>query len=266
NVFQQQQQLQQHPIIDFGFLSSLTDTTNNNINNGIDNNQNSLWIDVRAVELFGPPQVLSTRFALKDIPSLKDSKLVDELLDLFLLQAECTNTTEIRKYLVRILKLRNRVLAKCTLEDRVRAIEVFELCKVLNRSHVMHLYETGGMDCDFDSFWNMDSPGSNASSSRAGTTSTALSPNVLAFRQAAISLAPSVQNASSTLDQLCEVFMTQATISDHQQREEQWFKSKELENKLLDACGLEDRKKLAIVFEQWRDQNKAHESEFLEEA
>ncbi|KAJ3063011.1 hypothetical protein HDU98_001121, partial [Podochytrium sp. JEL0797] len=168
-------------------------------------------IDLCAADQFGPPQVLSTRFALKSIPSLANhGHLVDEMLDLFLQQAQCKDVQEIRKYLVKILRVRERCFAVCSEEDRERAIEIVELCKVNNRSHVTHLFETMGLDCNFVA----DPAGSSPSSSITSPCTLSASPDpstfprhVSAFRDVARTYAPSVVTmAPDTLDQLCDLF------------------------------------------------------------
>ncbi|KAJ3063133.1 hypothetical protein HDU98_001018 [Podochytrium sp. JEL0797] len=243
-------------------------------------------MDLCAADQFGPPQVLSTRFALKSIPSLANhGHLVDEMLDLFLQQAQCKDVQEIRKYLVKILRVRERCFAVCSDEDRERAIEVkhfesfginsntqpllplslqiVELCKVNNRSHVTHLFETMGLDCNFVT----DPAGSSPSSSITSPCTLSASPDpstfprhVSAFRDAARTYAPSVVTmATDVLDQLCDLFATQARCTDTLERSSNFFKGKELENKLLDNCLLDDRKRLASLLEKWHDQNTLHQ-------
>ncbi|KAJ3284199.1 hypothetical protein HDU79_008413 [Rhizoclosmatium sp. JEL0117] len=210
------------------------------------------WLDdaLNALDQFGPPQVLATRFALKSLESLQGCREVDEMLDLFLIQAQCSDQNQIRRYFIKILKLRSKIFARCTPQDYEKVMEIIEICKVNNRAHVKHLYETTGL-CDESS---MNSP--PASSSEA-VQSNALPYPVLSFRQAAITCAPTVLAAQQELDSLCTLFTTQLSVTTPppslEDRKIQLFEGRKLENKILDACSLEDRIRLGFLLETWRE-------------
>ncbi|ORY41546.1 hypothetical protein BCR33DRAFT_335054 [Rhizoclosmatium globosum] len=99
------------------------------------------WLDdaLNALDQFGPPQVLATRFALKSLESLQGCREVDEMLDLFLIQAQCSDQNQIRRYFIKILKLRSKIFARCTPQDYEKVMEIIEICKVNNRAHVVSI-------------------------------------------------------------------------------------------------------------------------------
>ncbi|KAI8620928.1 hypothetical protein BC830DRAFT_1096828 [Chytriomyces sp. MP71] len=226
------------------------------------------WLDLSnlsAVDQLGQPQVLSTRFALKSLPSLQENSDVDAMLNNFILQAEQTDPKKIKKYLIQILKSRHKVLDACTPEDRVRALEILEICKITNLPHVTHLYESGlfGKDSSSamtDAFMPADSSTAHTSTQYNGMASIAvlnLNLDIASFRAAVKVSVPSLLYSDAAVDELCHLFKQQATCVDKDEREVAFFKSQELGQRLLNLCHVEDRTRFAGLMNQWREHNKS---------
>ncbi|KAI8614805.1 hypothetical protein BC830DRAFT_351226 [Chytriomyces sp. MP71] len=71
---------------------------------------------------------------LKMLPSLKHSKYVDELLDLFLVQAHCSEAKRIYK----IVSVRYKLIDSCSVIDKQAYIEIMELFFKRNQKHREH--------------------------------------------------------------------------------------------------------------------------------
>ncbi|KAJ3203499.1 hypothetical protein HDU82_006544, partial [Entophlyctis luteolus] len=214
------------------------------------------WVDAAASELLGTPQLLATRLSLHALPSLKDCKFVDEMLDYFLMQSQQTDCRVIRQVMLKILKLRDKMLAVCTPEDRVKALEIIEYCKVANKGHVAHLYETGSLCVGENPTY------STARSLDLEDESESHYPfDVVGFKHAVLISAPSVKGTESDLTELCDLFVQQAQCSDRpEQQSALFFRQKELENRVLAKCGdVEERKRVALVMDNWRRRHKERE-------
>ncbi|KAI8837175.1 hypothetical protein BJ741DRAFT_166915 [Chytriomyces cf. hyalinus JEL632] len=251
---------------------------------------NELWLDIppdtgasnaatmSAFHLLGQPQLLQTRFALKTLDSLKESPQVDEMLDAFVTQSKETDPKRIKKHLIQILKLRHKLLDTCTSQDRIRAVEILEQCKVANLPHVMHLYQSGvfpgmpsvpqggdsgaGGDSVTDVF-SVDNllGGASAASSvglhGAALASSRLDEDIMAFRKAVKANVPSLMHSDAVVDELCDLFKAQAACTEKKERENAFFKSQELGQRLLNLCPITDRTRFAYLLNQWREHNKS---------
>ncbi|KAJ3229520.1 hypothetical protein HDU81_005338, partial [Chytriomyces hyalinus] len=241
---------------------------------------NELWLDIppdngasnvasmSAFNLLGQPQLLQTRFALKTLDSLKDSPLVDGMLDAFVAQSKETDPKRIKKHLIQILKLRHKLLDTCSSQDRIRAVEILEHCKVVNLPHVMHLYQSGvfpGMPStsqdgdsgtggdsvtDVFSIDNLLGGASNAASvglNGAALASSRLDEDISAFRKAVMANVPSLVHSNAVVDELCDLFKAQASCAEKKEREDAFFKSQELGQRLLNLCPISDRTRPKII-------------------
>ncbi|KAJ3258341.1 hypothetical protein HDU77_002354 [Chytriomyces hyalinus] len=252
---------------------------------------NELWLDIppdtgasnaamlSAFHLLGQPQLLQTRFALKTLDSLKESPHVDGMLDAFIAQSKETDPKRIKKHLIQILKLRHKLLDTCTSQDRIRAVEILEQCKVANLPHVMHLYQSGvfpgmpsvpqdgdggaGGDSVTDVF-SVDNllGGASAAASSVGLhgaalASSRLDEDIMAFRKAVKANVPSLMHSDAVVDELCDLFKAQAACTEKKERENAFFKSQELGQRLLNLCPITDRTRFAYLLNQWREHNKS---------
>ncbi|KAI9349554.1 hypothetical protein BDR26DRAFT_852344 [Obelidium mucronatum] len=152
----QQQQLNQPPFQysqsasdmfppDFGLLTGMqqmspaipnsSPQTSSNINLP---SENSIPKKPSANDLYGQPEVDFVRIALKSLPSLKESKYVDLLMDLFLLQCEATDKKWMVKSMLKMMNLRHKLLDSCNVMDRQKVLELLVIFSERNKNHMMH--------------------------------------------------------------------------------------------------------------------------------
>ncbi|KAJ3405719.1 hypothetical protein HDU80_000887 [Chytriomyces hyalinus] len=222
----------------------------------------SEWRDVQetrrknAIELFGPLDIEFTRKAMKMLPSLRTCKYVDELLDLFLVQGRCCEPKTIRKYIVKIVQTRYKLMDACSLLDRQAVIEIWEVFSKRNAKH--HEY------------WNSIMNSSNPSElSPVSVASSPGQPSGLENEQArlfkqSVKAIPSLQDqeTDNIVDELCAIFWTTSLKSE---RELKIFRMIELSERIMTKCAtVEDRTKFIVAAEVARESNRTHMDQLLD--
>ncbi|KAJ3230641.1 hypothetical protein HDU81_004330 [Chytriomyces hyalinus] len=220
------------------------------------------WRDVQetrrknAVELFGPLDIDFTRRAMKMLPSLRNCKYVDELFDLFLVQGRCSEPKTIRKYIVKIVQTRYKLMDACSLLDRQAVIEVWEVFSKRNAKH--HEY------------WNsiMNAPNTSELSptsvvSSPGQSTGLENEQARLFKQS-VKAIPSLQDqeTDNIVDELCAIFWTTSLKSE---RELKIFRMIELSERIMTKCAtVEDRTKFIVAAEVARESNRTHMDQLLD--
>ncbi|ORY41709.1 hypothetical protein BCR33DRAFT_338210 [Rhizoclosmatium globosum] len=106
--------------------------------------QSDDWYDVAkneklvpAVDLFGPVQVESQRFALKHLPSIANSKYVDELMDILIALSKCSSRKAHKKLMIRMAAVKHKLMDISNILDRQRVLEIFEEFKSKHPKHIV---------------------------------------------------------------------------------------------------------------------------------
>ncbi|KAJ3378764.1 hypothetical protein HDU84_007323 [Entophlyctis sp. JEL0112] len=187
-------------------------------------------------------------------------KPASEILGLPQAQAQETEVKKIRQHLINILRFKDKMLAACSPEELVRALEIMEHCKITNMQHMIHLYESGSISTKIaeqlkpEGFVGNDLP--------IFQLGTLYSPEVASFKESVIAAAASM-TSFELLDELCDLFMAQAQCRDKTDFEEAFFRQKDIENKLLNVLQLEDRKRVAVLLQRWRLQTNLYQELLL---
>ncbi|KAJ3265956.1 hypothetical protein HDU77_003046 [Chytriomyces hyalinus] len=219
------------------------------------------WYDIQetrpknAIELFGPLDTEFTRKAMKTLPSLKNCKYVDELMDLFLVQGRCSEPKTIRKYILKIVQVRYKLMDACSLVDRQAVIEIWEVFFKRNTKH--------------HKFWNSIMSDSKKSSSPTPTVTSPSQPQVLENDQArlfkqTVQTIPSLQDQETDemVDELCAIFWTTSLESE---REGKMYRILELSDRIMRKCvTAEDRTKFVVAAEVARESNRRHMDQLLD--
>ncbi|KAI9339571.1 hypothetical protein BDR26DRAFT_1007731 [Obelidium mucronatum] len=202
-----------------------------------------------AIELFGPLETQSTRIALKLIPSLSSSKLVDALMDMYERAMQCTNKNEIKRYNVRLMGTRGKLLDECnSIVDRQKAVELIVLHLQRNKKHVQY----------------RNSMFQESSTPTPPTPYTPKDTDVLpaqgiVFRDAMLSI-PSIRmslDGSVLVNQLCHLFPWNSNDT-RVNGEETLIQMLTIGKKLEHLCdsSLEDRTRFSLVTESFREGNR----------
>ncbi|KAJ3089416.1 hypothetical protein HK100_007754, partial [Physocladia obscura] len=78
--------------------------------------------DLSATQLYGPPEVDFARIALRNLPSLKNSKYIDQIFDIFVAQSNASDKPTIRKLLLKAINVQ----------------EIFGIFYERNKQHAQH--------------------------------------------------------------------------------------------------------------------------------
>ncbi|KAJ3080762.1 hypothetical protein HDU99_007476, partial [Rhizoclosmatium hyalinum] len=89
-------------------------------------------------ELFGPMEIDSTILALKQLPSLHGSSIVNDFCTLLTEHTQISDSKTARRHLLRMARTCTDLFDACTLIDRMKAVEVFSLFQQRNASHVKY--------------------------------------------------------------------------------------------------------------------------------
>ncbi|KAJ3242293.1 hypothetical protein HDU81_005045 [Chytriomyces hyalinus] len=230
------------------------------------------WYDIQetrpknAIELFGPLDTEFTRKAMKTLPSLKNCKYVDELMDLFLVQGRCSEPKTIRKYILKIVQVRYKLMDACSLLDRQAVIEIWEVFFKRNTKHHVSI-----LMCMRPKFWNSIMSDSKKSSSPTPTISSPSQPQVLENDQArlfkqTVQAIPSLQDQETDemVDELCTIFWTTSLESE---REGKMYRIIELSDRIMRKCETaEDRTKFVVAAEVARESNRRHMDQLLDQS
>ncbi|KAI8837233.1 hypothetical protein BJ741DRAFT_604153 [Chytriomyces cf. hyalinus JEL632] len=96
-----------------------------------------------ANDLYGPPQVEFARDICRSIPCLQDCRYVDDIFNVFVLQAKTSDVKLIEKYIVRIVSCWYKILdalKDAPQSDRKAIYDLDEIFKVINQDHMNHFY------------------------------------------------------------------------------------------------------------------------------
>ncbi|ORY33546.1 hypothetical protein BCR33DRAFT_856202 [Rhizoclosmatium globosum] len=93
-----------------------------------------------STSIYGPPETSRIRRALKSIPSISQSPLVDSVITLFETVCASSDPNEVQRLHIQTTATRGRLFDQCTLLDRRKAIEEWTLHLTRNWDHVKHKY------------------------------------------------------------------------------------------------------------------------------
>ncbi|KAJ3032123.1 UNVERIFIED_CONTAM: hypothetical protein HDU68_004433 [Siphonaria sp. JEL0065] len=210
---------------------------------------------VSAAQLFGPLNTQSTRTALKAIPSLANSSKVDKLMDLYERAMESTDRNEIKRFNVKLMGLRGKLLDECgSVIDRQKAVELIVLHLRRNNQHIQY---RNSMFVDVDTP-NASTPSSSGGGGGGRSSSIQLPEQGIVLRDAFLSI-PSIKNSpegDELVNELCALFPwgNNKPTNGEEILVQMLTIGKKLE-KLCDA-DLEDRTKFSLVTETFRAGNK----------
>ncbi|KAI8837155.1 hypothetical protein BJ741DRAFT_708120 [Chytriomyces cf. hyalinus JEL632] len=202
-----------------------------------------------ASEMYGPFMMESTRTKLKALPSLKNSKYVDDVLQSFVTAANFTDPKMVKKHLMRIVVTKNKLLDACSLMDRQTVIEVIESFKAMNRLHISHMYMLSSLEIKGEhvkapiQYMQLD----------ISEVPAIMRPFLLALKQI-----PSLMDAESLdlIDGLCHLVLTQMNCTNDADREDSFFKMLDLSRRLQQNCATaEDRSKYMVMAYLFREGN-----------
>ncbi|KAI9349596.1 hypothetical protein BDR26DRAFT_852428 [Obelidium mucronatum] len=123
------------------FDNELNSIFGTNSNNNIDSNNlhaETPLTQISSTELYGPPECEFARIAFNSIPSIRNSKYIDELFNVFNAASSCVDVDRIRKYRIRLLRARGKLLDSCAVLDRQKVIEIFVMFIERNKRHTEH--------------------------------------------------------------------------------------------------------------------------------
>ncbi|KAJ3027355.1 UNVERIFIED_CONTAM: hypothetical protein HDU68_003977 [Siphonaria sp. JEL0065] len=112
--------------------------TNSNETNNISIDSNTPITQLTATELYGPPECEFARIAWNSIPSIKGCKYVDEIINIFSAASSSVDAERIRKYRIRLLRARSKLLDQCAVMDRRKVIEIWVMFLERNKRHSEH--------------------------------------------------------------------------------------------------------------------------------
>ncbi|KAJ3124698.1 hypothetical protein HK100_011144 [Physocladia obscura] len=113
---------------------------------------------ISSEDLYGALDLGHVWSQLKAFDGLKDGVLVDELVDWALVISNCTNRTEVKKYLIQGMQLRHKFMDKCNPQDRKQILRIFERGKQDSMDHWRHWYRIAVTGVEFDNIPEIDSP------------------------------------------------------------------------------------------------------------
>ncbi|KAJ3266841.1 hypothetical protein HDU77_009301 [Chytriomyces hyalinus] len=205
-----------------------------------------------AAELYGPFDIDETRKQLVLLPSLADSKHVDEMLGLFVTQSHFTDKKTIKNMYKRIIAAKYKMLDSCSLLDKQKVIEIIEQFKNKNRKHLSHLR------------LNAIHERRNSAVHLTAGINTEVAAQLVPFRDSVTSI-PSLKGAKQLVDELCSQFTSHLTCS-REEREDKFFALFELSSKLQGLCTTEeDRTKFMLCMEMFRQANRRVMDELLKD-
>ncbi|KAJ3139756.1 hypothetical protein HK100_011167 [Physocladia obscura] len=205
--YYQQQQYQQHQQPDYQEQQLIDDQDLFQQPNAFQSFESVSSNDQNSEQYFvDPPQLLATRFSLKALQSLQNEAgiYVDRMLNLFLVNR-----------LVQILKNKDLMLAACSPDDKVRALEILEHCKISNRKQMIILYESQEYPLetmkDTSLFYELNADQRHDVQLLMENLGPLYTQEVAAFRKAIEISAPSIKQEGGIsdvyLDELCQLFM-----------------------------------------------------------
>ncbi|KAJ3242291.1 DNA-binding transcription factor yap1 [Chytriomyces hyalinus] len=213
-----------------------------------------------ASEMYGPFMMESTRTKLKALPSLKNSKYVDDVLQSFVTAANFTDPKMVKKHLMRVVVTKNKLLDACSLMDRQTVIEVIEAFKAMNRLHISHMYMLSSLEIKGEhvkapiQYMQLD----------ISEVPAIMRPFLLAVKQI-----PSLMDAESQdlMDGLCHLVLTQMNCTNDADREDSFFKMLDLSRRLQQNCATaEDRSKYMLATELVREGKKKFMDDWMKDA
>ncbi|KAI9349615.1 hypothetical protein BDR26DRAFT_915324 [Obelidium mucronatum] len=208
---------------------------------------------VPAVDLFGPVHVEAQRFALKRIPALSESsKYVDELMDILIALSKCSSRRMNKKLMVRLYAVKHRLMDACVhVMERQQVIEIFELFRTQHRNHMNHFYQNLLIG-------RPDSLASQPPTEAQTKILTTLKP----FNET-VKAIPSLQSATSLIDELCFEFSTQMLVSDPLQKEDKFVYMMGLTGQIQAMCGTEEeRTRFMLAMEIARERTRKYMDEY----
>ncbi|KAJ3066546.1 hypothetical protein HDU99_003820, partial [Rhizoclosmatium hyalinum] len=156
-----------------------------------------------ATDLYGPPECEFARIALKSIPSLANCRHVDELFDAFILQSNSRDKELIKKYGLKTMGLRGKILDACSVMDRQKVIELIVIFLERNKNHVLYrnsMFEEAAKSSNGAS----SSSTANGGSASNNTMKVDIPQESKRFRNALVSIPSlSTMEASALVDELC---------------------------------------------------------------
>ncbi|KAJ3113882.1 hypothetical protein HK100_001864, partial [Physocladia obscura] len=185
-----------------------------------------------ATQLYGPPEIDFAKIALHNLPSLKNSKYVDQFFDTFAAQSNASDQTTIRKLLLKAISIRSKMLNKCNVMDRQKVLEIIGIFYERNKQHAQHR----------DKMVNEILPKPRRLS-KIDNLPTEISHQLNRFKDAALAI-PSLKGSSCILDELGGIFSS-CDWSSKEVREEKLLQMVQIFRrlgKLCDGCP-EDRMK-----------------------
>ncbi|KAJ3128348.1 hypothetical protein HK100_009220 [Physocladia obscura] len=198
-----------------------------------------------AEELYGPIQIEPYKTQTKSLSSLKSSKIVDRIFDLFVRQSRATDTRIARVLLLKSIREHMRLTDRCTVLDRVNFLEITANFQVKNSQHLMH-------------FRNMCAP-PDMPKSKIDVDTFQSMPHVGLFREALRAI-PSLAGSFNVIDHLSEFWIK----DDEEYDAEKFFQLNQILHSLSVLCvTVEDKKKFWMAFELVRTNKRKEVDEFL---
>ncbi|KAJ3078281.1 hypothetical protein HK100_010773, partial [Physocladia obscura] len=147
-----------------------------------------------ATLLYGPPEIDFAKIALHSLPSLKDSKYVDQFFDTFAAQSSASDQATIRKLVLKAISVRSKMLNKCNVMDRQKVLEIIGIFYERNKQHAAHR----------DKIVNEIVPIPRRMS-KIDDVPVEISYQLSRFKDSALAI-PSLKGAASILDELVGIF------------------------------------------------------------
>ncbi|ORY32402.1 hypothetical protein BCR33DRAFT_856497 [Rhizoclosmatium globosum] len=215
-----------------------------------------------ATELYGPPEVDTVRIALKQLPSLKDCKFVDLMMDTFVEQCKRSDQKWMIKSLLRTMSYRHNMLDACNIMDRQKVLELLVIFAERNKNHLTYrntiINEGVESATKAVSAARALSGGLGPSTSQTRVTHGTLQPSPLQKRLVDELLKiPSLANSKDTIIELC-VEMQSHMDSNTERSQDSLINLMRLGKQLESMCQtLEDKTKFAYITESFREGNRA---------
>ncbi|KAI8837160.1 hypothetical protein BJ741DRAFT_166031 [Chytriomyces cf. hyalinus JEL632] len=204
-------------------------------------------LGVSITDIFGPWDVDFARAALRNIPSLFHFKKSDQILELYMEQADCFDQESMRQLMAQTRELESEMTNACTTADKQKVLELLEEFKNRNKNHLSHLSPTSTEDTLTHSLFTPPKKEED-----------------WPVRDAIVSI-PSLCGSDSLVDELCLQFSKRCTTRDRSSIK--FHKHLELQNKLQSLCvSEEDRAKFRRSLDIARVFNKTLLDEWLAES
>ncbi|KAJ3242288.1 hypothetical protein HDU81_005040 [Chytriomyces hyalinus] len=197
-------------------------------------------LGVSITDIFGPWDVDFARAALRNIPSLLHFKKSDQILDLYMEQADCFDQETMRQLMAQTRELESEMTNACTTADKQRVLDVLDEFKSRNKNHFSHLSPTLTDDTLTDSSFTLPKKEDDWVVDRVRwPKTTTINPTLQPVRDAIVSI-PSLCGSDNLVDELCLQFSKRCTTRDRSSVK--FHKHLELQNKLQSLCVSEEER------------------------